>query len=65
MLIEFVKNYRLYRIGEKVETSEGVGQSLIDNGTAKPAGQPEVRTATAKKPARVRKATVNPQVAEE
>ena len=65
MLIEFVKNYRLYRIGETVDTSEGVAQSLIDNGTAKPAGRPEVRTATAKKPAKHRKATVDHETAEE
>ena len=65
MRITFTKNYRLYRIGDSVEVSPERGAEMVAQGVAQADGQPApIRTATAPKPAAVRKAvqsTTKPQ----
>ena len=52
MKIRFVKNYRLYRIGDEIETSEARARELIAESVAVADGQ-EVRTAVKPAPVKV------------
>ena len=52
MKIRFIQNYRLYRIGDEIETSEARAKGLITEGVAIANGQ-EVRTAVKPAPVKV------------
>ena len=52
MKIRFIQNYRLYRVGDEIETSEARAKELIAEGVAVAEGQ-EVRTAVKRRPAKV------------
>lgn len=65
MRITFLKNYRLYRIGDSVVVSPEKAAEMVAQGIARADGQPApIETATAPKPQAVRKAvqpTTEPQ----